>query len=124
MLSITNSGKYNKTRQWLDSLEPDNLFATLEHYGQLGVQALARATPTESGLTASSWSYNVVRSGNTASIEWYNTNTNRGSNIAILLQYGHGTGTGGYVRGRDYINPAIQPVMDRIVEEVWKKVQG
>jgi hypothetical protein len=88
----------------------------------MGVDALAKATPSESGLTAKSWGYRIYRNRNSTGIEWYNSNENNGVNIAILLQYGHGTGTGGYVSGQDYINPAIRPIFDRIAEDVWKKV--
>lgn len=88
----------------------------------MGVNALSNATPVESALTASSWYYEVESRRGYHSIRWYNSNVNQGVPIAIILQYGHGTGTGGYVRGRDYINPAIRPVFDQIANEVWKEV--
>ena len=94
----------------------------LDRYGQMGVDALASATPLDSGETASSWGYEIQRSGKSFSISWTNTNTNGSVNVAIILQYGHGTGTGGYVPGRDYINPAIRPVFDKIADGVWKVV--
>lgn len=90
----------------------------------MGVDALARSTPKDSGLTANSWDYVVTRTGDSVSIYWTNTNVNDGAQIAILLQYGHGTGTGGFVAGQDYINPAIQPIFDKIQEDVWRKVKN
>jgi len=86
------------------------------------VTALAAATPVESGETAKAWSYKIVKQGRSHSIEWHNSHVEGGSPIAILLQYGHGTGTGGYVQGRDFINPAIQPIFDQIAADIWKVV--
>ena len=94
----------------------------LERYAQMGVSALASATPVDSGKTASCWGYEIEASGEDATIYWTNTNQNKGVYIAVILQYGHGTGTGGYVQGRDYINPAIRPVFDKIAEEAWREV--
>jgi hypothetical protein len=88
----------------------------------MGVDALANATPVESGLTAQSWYYEVESGGGRHRITWKNRNVNQGVPIAIILQYGHGTGTGGYVAGRDYINPAIRPAFEKIADEVWKEV--
>lgn len=122
MLSLTSRGRHALTRAWLKNALSSDMYSALDAAGQKGVAALARATPVESGLTARSWDYTVSVSGKSATIEWYNTHVNQGVPIAILLQYGHGTGTGGFVRGRDYINPAIQPVFDQIADEVWEKV--
>ena len=94
----------------------------LEKYAQQGVSALASATPVDSGATASSWGYEIARSGQGATIYWTNTNSNQGVVIAVILQYGHGTGTGGYVQGRDYINPAMRPVFDQIADAAWREV--
>ena len=94
----------------------------LDKYGRAGVDALSSATPVDSGLTASSWSYKIVQGRGVATIEFHNSNFNEGVPSAIILQYGHGTGTGGWVEGRDYINPAIQPVFNKIVEDAWKEV--
>lgn len=94
----------------------------LEKYAGIGVEALASATPIDSGATASAWSYEIVASGEDATIYWTNTNQNKGVYIAVILQFGHGTGTGGYVVGRDYINPAMRPVFDKIAEEAWAEV--
>ena len=94
----------------------------LEKYGQMGVEALRSATPIDSGKTAESWGYEISGGKEGATIHWTNTNQNKGVYIAVILQYGHGTGTGGYVQGIDYINPAIRPVFDKIAEEAWMEV--
>ena len=107
---------------FIDRMLHGDVFSELDRYGALGVSALSRATPVDTGLTAQSWAYRIVRSRGRHTIEWYNTNTRDGLEVAILIQYGHGTGTGGYVAGRDYINPAIRPIFDQIADNVWKKV--
>ena len=94
----------------------------LDKYGRAGVAALASATPVESGVTAASWRYEINHNQDSVSISFYNDNINKGVPIAIILQYGHGTGTGGWVEGKDYINPAIQPIFDKITEDAWKEV--
>ena len=100
----------------------DNI--SLEKYGKEGVTALASATPVDTGLTANSWNYKIEQTKNSVSITFYNTNIQNGVPIAIILQYGHGTRNGGWVEGRDYINPAIQPIFDRIANEAWKEVRS
>lgn len=120
--SLESKGDWSKTTRYLSRLERMEMFKTLSKYGDQGVQALASATPKDSGETANSWTYEVVVSGKSARIVWKNTNINQGVNIAIILQMGHGTGTGGYVQGRDYINPAMRPIFDKIANEVWKEV--
>ena len=97
-------------------------FKTLDRFGQAGVEALRAATPVQSGETASLWGYEIQNDGATVKIVWTNENINQGVNIAVIIQYGHGTGTGGYVQGRDYINPALRSVFDNIANEVWKEV--
>lgn len=94
----------------------------LDKYGKEGVEALAMATPIDTGETAASWVYTIERTNGSASIVWSNTHVVNGLNIAVLLQYGHGTRQGGYVVGRDYINPAIQPIFDKIAKNAWKEV--
>jgi hypothetical protein len=94
----------------------------LDKYGKQGVKALKRATPVDTGLTADSWYYEIITDFGKTSIEFKNSNKNKGVNIAIILEYGHGTGRGAYVRGRDYINPAIQPIFDKMANEAWKEV--
>ena len=122
MLYVTHQGDFSKTQKFLAKLARPNILERLKAYGSMGVDALSAATPKDSGKTAGSWGYEVKQSGKTYSIVWTNTNVVQGVPIAVILQYGHGTGTGGYVKGRDYINPAIRPIMDRIAEDVWKVV--
>lgn len=122
MFSFKGSGSYSKTEKFLQQLQQGDFFSDLASYGRQGVDALAKATPTETGKTANSWGFNVVEKNGIHGIEWYNTNVHNGAQIAILLQYGHGTGTGGYVSGYDYINPAIRPIFDKIAEDYWRKV--
>jgi len=124
VFGLKNSGNFKDTFDFLKRINPDNLYSDLDAYGQMGADALARATPTDSGLTSRSWGYRIKGSGTSVQIEWYNTNVNKGVPIAIIIQYGHGTGTGGYVVGRDYINPAIRPVFDKIQDDIWKKVSS
>lgn len=120
--SLESSGSWDSTETWLKGLVDGKPFRGLEKYGRMGVQALASGTPAESGRTANSWTYEVKHAGDIYTIEWHNTNVNDGVPIAIILQYGHGTGTGGYVQGRDYINPKMQPIFDRMADEAWKEV--
>ncbi len=122
MFSYTVTGDYDKTLKFLNRAATADFFKNLDRYGKIGVQALAKYTPEDSGLTADSWGYKVIKSESRPGIEWYNKNVNDGVNVAILIQYGHGTGTGGYVQGIDYINPAIRPIFDKIVEDVWGQV--
>lgn len=110
--------------KFLTSMKSKKYLSILENYGAQGVAALSAATPVDSGKTANSWSYKVDIQSDHASIYFENSNINDGVNIAVILQYGHGTGTGGYVAGRDYINPALQPVFDNIADAAWKEVQS
>ena len=122
LIRITSTGDFSKTFRFLkkmDNLEINNI---LDKYGKMGVEALANATPKDSGATASSWGYEITTTDRGVTLYWTNTNQNRGVYIAVILQYGHGTGTGGYVQGVDYINPAIRPVFDKIAEEAWMEV--
>jgi hypothetical protein len=124
MIGVTTAGDHNKTSKALKNMNKSNLFSELHRYGVLGVSALAQATPIDSSLTANSWAYRIVQERNGPRIEWYNTNdAGGGTSVAVLIQYGHGTKNGGYVIGRDFINPAIQPLFDRFAEEIWKKVK-
>lgn len=122
MISWSTSGSFQNLEKFLQRAVSGNFFTTLDQHAQAGVNALASVTPKDSGLTAGSWTYKIERSGSSCTITWMNTNVVGGAPLAIMLQYGHGTGTGGYVAGRDYINPAIRPVFDRIAEAVWKEV--
>lgn len=122
MITFRQKGDFSNASRYLERLKEAAKLDVLDKYGREGVAALASATPTETGLTASSWTYEIERKGNSVSIVYKNSNINKGVPIAVILQYGHGTGTGGWVQGRDYINPAIQPVFDRIADEAWKEV--
>lgn len=121
-ISLTSKGDFKKTEQFLKFATNASKNIKLDKYGQKGVAALASATPVDTGLTANSWNYKVEKSGSTISLVFYNTNVVSGVPIAIILQYGHGTGTGGWVEGRDYINPAIRPIFDEMADAIWKEV--
>lgn len=122
MISFSQKGDFSKLTKFLERLKEGIGLSQLDKYGRAGVAALSSATPVDTGLTSQSWYYNIESSKNGASISFYNSNNQNGVNIAIILQYGHGTGTGGWVEGRDYINPAIQPIFDEIAESAWKEV--
>lgn len=122
MISAVTSGSFKNTESFLKTLSKLDISDVLHRNGQLGVHALADATPVESGLTATSWGYEVLKKGNMYSITWTNSDVENGFPVAIMLQYGYATGTGGYVQGRNYINPAIRPIFDKIADEVWKAV--
>jgi hypothetical protein len=122
MIEFTEKGNFNNTERWLSRLKSNELSAVLNKYGSLGVNALSNATPVESGETAGSWFFTIVSRPGYYSIRWHNSHVEDGIPIAVILQYGHGTGTGGYVQGRDYINPAIRPIFDQIVAEAWREV--
>ena len=122
MITFESTGSFSKTEAFLLTLGRGNLYSTLDRLAQEGVRALALATPLDSGETAAAWAYTIRRVGKGVTITWTNTNKVGNVPVAILLQYGHGTGTGGYVQGRDYINPAMRPIFDRIADEVWRAV--
>ena len=122
MISFRQKGDFSKLTNYFEKVKEAARLSILDKYGREGVAALASATPVESGKTADSWYYEVKRQNGSATISFYNSNINEGVPIAIILQYGHGTGTGGWVEGRDYINPAIQPIFDKIVDNAWKEV--
>jgi hypothetical protein len=124
MIEFTVSGSWGKTQRWLTKLQDEQWLHILDKYGQEGVNALSNATPSETGLTASSWYYEVVHKRGYHAIHWHNSHMEHGLPIAILIQYGHGTGTGGYVQGRDYIMPAIRPVFDRILADIEREVKS
>lgn len=119
---IKHKGSFKNTERMFKKMSKFEISRILDKYGALGVQALSSATPIESGKTAGSWNYEVERSGGGYTIYWVNSNVNQGVNIALILQLGHGTGTGGYVQGIDYINPALKPVFDALAEEAWQEV--
>lgn len=121
MIVFTHKGDFKKTTKFLKRNQKLTL-PDLSRFGQEGVDALSAATPVDTGKTADSWYYRIVETNGRISIQWLNSNVVDKVPIAIILQYGHGTGTGGYVQGRDYINPAIKPIFDKIAENAWKEV--
>ena len=122
MITWTHRGNFNKLERFLNLMRKEQYLNVLSRYGQEGVDALAAATPKDSGETAASWTYEIQHTPTRTTISWVNTHVHDNVNIAIILQYGHGTGTGGFVQGRDYINPALRPIFDKIAEEAWKEV--
>lgn len=122
MLKIRHKGNFSKTTKFLHHVLRFDYKTILNRYGKMGVQALSEATPRDTGRTAEAWKYDIEESSNGVSIVWSNENINDGVNIAVILQYGHGTNNGGYVVGRDYINPALQPVFDKMANTVWKEL--
>lgn len=116
------NGNFNNTERFFTRAKALRLERLLDRYGKAGVIALSTATPRDSGLTASSWVYEIEKVGSSYTLSWSNTNTNNGVAVAILIQYGHGTGTGGYVPGVDYINPAMKGVFDELSETIRKEV--
>lgn len=119
--SFKHYGDFSKTLKFLNAITNKEYLNKLNTYGQMGVDALANATPKATGLTAASWDYVIESQNGRTSISWFNKNVKDGVNIAVILNYGHGTGFGTYVQGRHYISPAIQPVFDKIADEVWKE---
>lgn len=121
-LRVDSQGDWKATQEYLERLKAGQIFETLDKFGAMGVAALSAATPVDEGETAQSWYYEVIHRNGYHSIRWFNSNSVGDQQVAILLQYGHGTGTGGYVQGRDYIMPAIRPVFDQIEDAVRKEV--
>ena len=123
MAELIVRGSYSRTEKWLNKLAKGDIVHGLNALGRQGVAALASATPSDTGLTAQSWNYRIKKGSGYLEIEWYNTNVVDGFPVAVGLQYGHGTGTGGYVRGIDYINPAIKPVFEEIEKAIERAVK-
>ncbi len=122
MVTITSKGDLSKTYKFLKKLSSKKFLDKLDDYGKEGVAALSAATPVDTGKTAASWGYKITATTNSITITWTNSNVVKGVPIAIILQYGHGTRNGGWVEGRDYINPAIQPIFEQIKNEIWREV--
>ena len=122
MISFRQKGDFSKLTSFLERAKETVYLGDLNKYGRQGVAALASATPIDSGETASSWYYEIENNKESATITFYNSNVQNGVPIAIILQYGHGTRNGGWVEGRDYINPAIPPIFDQIVDDAWREV--
>lgn len=122
MIKFRHKGDFSKFSRYLEKVKEAVRLGDLDKYGREGVAALASATPVDTGQTANSWYYTIVRKNGSVSIEFSNSNIQNGVPIAVILQYGHGTRNGGWVQGRDYINPAIQPIFDRIANDAWREV--
>jgi hypothetical protein len=122
MISFSQKGDFSKVTAYLERAKKGVNIRSLDKYAREGVSALSSATPVETGLTAKSWYYEIENQNGVARISFCNSNIQNGVPIAIILQYGHGTGTGGWVEGRDYINPAIQPIFDKIANDAWREV--
>lgn len=122
MITFRQKGDFSKLTSFLEKAKEAVRIGDLDKYGREGVAALSSATPVRTGLTANSWYYEIEHQNGSVSITFNNSNVNKGVPIAIILQYGHGTRNGGWVRGKDYINPAIQPIFDRIAKEAWEEV--
>lgn len=125
-MSITfeHTGNFSSILQFLNTITGKQYLNKLDKYGQAGVEALASVTPKRTGLTAESWSYKIEEKNGKVTMDWFNTNIQNGIHIAVILDYGHGTGRGTYVEGRHYISPAIQPIFDKIAEDVWEEVKN
>lgn len=124
-IKVGDKGDFKKTFKFLRAMKEKQFLKNLDKYGQMGVDALAAATPKRTGLTAESWTYDITDNGEQLIISWNNTNIQKGYyNVALMIQYGHGTGTGGWVEGIDYINPALKPVFDKIADAVWMEVKN
>ena len=121
-ITFRHYGKFERMEKFLNGLNKSVIQAILEKYGQEGVSALSAATPKDTGLTSQSWGYKITANKDRYNLIWTNSNESEGIPIVVLIQYGHGTGSGGFVQGRDFINPAIRPILDRIAEELSKEV--
>jgi hypothetical protein len=122
MISLSSGGSFDKTFKFLAAIQKFDIKKVCETQAQKGVRALTAATPEDSGIAANSWTYEIQHSKSFTTIWWKNTDVENGFPVALMLQYGHGTGTGGWIQGRDYINPAMRPIFDEIAETVWKAV--
>lgn len=122
MIKFKHHGNFKHTERFLKGASQEMYLKSLDKYAREGVTALAAASPVDSGLTSESWTYEIQNGNGQYKITWFNTNVNEGVPIAIIIQYGHGTRNGGYVQGRDYINPAIQPIFDQIADKAWGEV--
>lgn len=122
MIGFKQKGDFSKTERYLQKIKNINIRNIIEKYGEKGVAALSSATPVDTGKTSSSWYYDISQTNTGITINFNNSNINKGVPIAIILQYGHGTRNGGWVEGRDYINPAIQPIFDEIALKAWEEV--
>lgn len=123
-IRVKQHGNFNNLERFLKKVSDKDYLSRFAKYGEMGLKALKEATPERSGLTAASWGYTLEMSGAGVRIAWTNSNINKGVPISIIIDTGHGTGTGGYVQGQEYIDPAILPVFDQIIDEMWKELTG
>lgn len=121
-ITFKHKGNFEKTTKFLQRAKKREFYKNLEQYGERGVEALRTATPIDTGETSRSWHYRIENTRDSVAIVWYNTNVNQGVNIALMIQYGHGTPSGKYIRGKNYIKPAIRPIFQDIEDGVWKEV--
>lgn len=122
MITFKQKGDFSKLKKFLEKAKETSNMGFLDKYGREGVEALSSETPVDTGKTASSWKYEIIRKKDSIEIVWKNTNIQNGVPIAVILQYGHATKNGGWVQGRDYINPAIRPIFDTLANEAWREV--
>ncbi len=124
-IQMSQKGDFKKTFKFLKEMKEKKFLKNLDKFGQAGVDALSAATPKRTGLTASSWYYEIEDDGEQLTITWNNSNVEKGYyNVALMIQYGHGTGTGGWVSGIDYINPALKPIFDKMIGDIWEEVKN
>ena len=124
-IQMSQKGDFKKTFKFLKTMKEKKFLKNLDKFGQAGVDALSAATPRRTGLTASSWHYEIEDNGDQLTITWNNSNVEKGYyNVALMIQYGHGTGTGGWVSGIDYINPALKPIFDKMIGDIWEEVKN
>lgn len=123
-ITFSGTGDFKRTEQMLKNMAALDISRLIESQAQRGVQALSAATPEDSGRAADSWGYEIKKTNKSVSIIWTNSDVENGYPVAIMIQYGHGTGTGGYIQGIDYINPAMRPIFDRILQTVWEAVKS
>lgn len=122
MLRITSKGSFKNAEKYLEHMKEAVYDLDLRAYGKRGVEVLKKNTPKDTGLTADSWDFKIEKDRKGVTITWTNDNINQNVNVAILIQYGHGTRNGGYVKGIDYINPALAPVFEEILKDAWKEI--
>ena len=122
MFYTTSQGDFKKTTTFLETMKSGKIFSDLHRYGRMGVDRLSSATPRDTGRAATSWGYQIGHTNGVHAVSWFNTDVEGNVNVAVIIQYGHGTGTGGYVVGRDYINPALRPLFDQAVNDIWRQV--
>lgn len=122
MISFESKGDFKNLEKFLAYLKKGDLYNSIDQIARAGVSALSNATPMDTGLAAASWGYDIKVSPGSCTITWTNSDIENGFPVVVMRQYGHGTGSGGYVQGLDFINPALRPIFDQIAEKVWKEV--